>query len=226
MPKKYKLFLFVVVISIAFAAGVFLSYQFQLLMRTEEVEPEPQIEREMEPGRITTEKIEYDSENGMEFLKIDTDDRQRTLSEDQPSEPLISPQEDKLAYIAPAEWERIGSIYLYDYENDEIKELVRGEDLPEQYTPKKIWWLDEKHLLFIGGFGYGTVSVGGTLYALNIETGDITEVYSEGERSEVKEISVGDREVEIKLAVFDEDFVDYEVETDQISLENIYERLD
>jgi hypothetical protein len=43
-----------------------------------------------------------------------------------------------------------------------------------QYTPKKLKWVDDGNLLMTVGSGYGTVNIGGELYILNIQTNTVT----------------------------------------------------
>ncbi|CAM5202359.1 hypothetical protein UACE39S_06914 [Ureibacillus acetophenoni] len=56
------------------------------------------------------------------------------------------------------------TIYKYRYEG-------------EQNTPKDIEWIDEERLFVIIGYGYGTITKGGSLYILNVEDHSITPVF-------------------------------------------------
>lgn len=63
------------------------------------------------------------------------------------------------------------TIYKYRYEG-------------EQNTPKDIEWIDENRLYVIIGYAYGTVTMGGNLYILNVEDHSITPVFEDSTNKE------------------------------------------
>ncbi len=229
MPKKYKAILAIFVIFLALGVGVFLSYQYQTVIREDlgEMERTEETEPEAAPETLEWDDIFYGEEDGVIKLAVTGTENDRLLSEDHPSRPKISPQGSYLSYIAPSEWEQVGSLYKYDLTEDDIVTLVEGADLPEQHTVKDFWWLDESTLLFIGGFAYGTVSVGGSLYGLDLETEQIVEIFAQTERSEVKNIEIIEEEEQVllEIAEFDEDFIEHEVINEYIELNYVYEQV-
>ncbi len=227
MPAKYKILLTIFIVVLALGVGVFLSYQYQNVIQEDFEEVERTEEPEPEARTLTWEDISYREENSVPTLLVTGEDGKRILSENYPSHPKISPEGNYLSFVAPSEWEQIGTLYKYDYSEDEIITLVEGEDLPDQHTVKKFWWLDEEIKIFIGGFSYGTVSVGGTLYAQDLQSGKMVEVFEPTERREVKDIDIEKAEGEIKLQIaeFDEDFIDYEIIVEYIEIDSIYEQL-
>jgi len=228
MPRKYKLILTLVVVVMALGVGLFLSYQFQSVMEEEDIIEERRQETEEaaeeESAGLNPEEIFYrEEEEGGYALSLDIGGERRLLEDDTPSPPSLSPTGRYLAYIAPAEWERVGTLYLYDYVSDGVRTLVEGDDLPDQYTPKELWWLEDDILLFTGGFAYGTVSVGGSLYGVDTAEGKIKTVFPEEERREVKDIEIERErgEIELYIAVFDQDYIDYEVEKEIIEIDEV-----
>ncbi len=227
MPRKYKLILALIVVVMAMGVGVFLSYQFQSVMQEDEIIEERRQEMEEpaeeESAGLNPENIFYREEEGDYALSLDIGEERRILEDDKPSPPALSPTGRYLAYIAPSEWERIGTLYLYDYMNDEITALVEGDDLPDQYTPKDLWWLEDDILLFTGGFAYGTVSVGGSLYGVDTADGKMKTVFPEEEGREVKDIDIERErgEIELHIAVFDQEYIDYEVESEIIEIDDV-----
>ena len=228
MKIKHKIIVIFIILLLAFGTGFFLSYQYQEIIREGEIPEEDAVKEESEEREpadrgITPEEVSYQEDIGSYTLKITGHEAERILSDDYPSKPKISPEGRYVSYIAPAEWEQIGTLYVYDSIEQEEYALVDEKDLPDQHTPKNLWWLDEDHILFVGGFGYGTVSVGGSLYAALLSENEIVEIYPEEERKEVKNIEFEGDKIHINIAEFDESFIDYEVTVETISREDIYQ---
>ena len=227
MPNKYKILLTIFIVVLAMGVGFFLSYQYQTVIREDIEEVESPEDPEAETGSLSWEDISYREKDGVYILSVTGPEGERILSEDYPSQPKISPQGSYLSYIAPSEWEQIGTLYKYNLKEDDVVALVEGEDLPEQHTVKEFWWLDENIIVFIGGFSYGTVSVGGSLYAIDIKNDKMVEVFSQEDRSEVKDIEIqkGEEQILLQIAEFDEDFIDYEIVNEYIEISYVYESL-
>lgn len=69
-----------------------------------------------------------------------------------------------------AQEEGIATITVKNMSNGEqwSFDLINNE---KQFTPKAVKWVDDENLLVIVGLGYGTVSKGGEIYMLNINSG-------------------------------------------------------
>jgi Domain of unknown function (DUF4652) len=112
-------------------------------------------------------EIEYDFDEQIIYL-IDRGHK-KVLESDMPSEPEYSPNESKIVYISPLEWECIGNLYIVDLKTGEKKTLIKPED--DKNIPKQVIWIDEETLGVIMGFGHGTVAVGGNVNLINLNTG-------------------------------------------------------
>ncbi|MFN2362791.1 MAG: DUF4652 domain-containing protein [Halarsenatibacteraceae bacterium] len=167
---------------------------------------------------ISEDMIEYQEES---YLRLSRESGVEVLSEEMPSEPIISPDGDKLAFIDPFQWETVGSIFLYDYQANSLTELLKADQVEEQATPKGIWWYNDDYLLAIIGYAYGTVSVGGDLYLVDVETGNPRRVLGLNEYQEVKDISLDDQYIYLEIAEFDEAYNDYEVIEDRINRDRL-----
>lgn len=105
----------------------------------------------------------------------------------------VEVQEEGVGKII-VKYQSTGKIHEFDFINS------------KQYSPKALEWWDNKNLLFIYGLAYGTVSKGGDIYCLNIDTGNVTLVYSTGSKyKEVSDIKINDKEISVTLHVYDDD---------------------
>jgi len=123
------------------------------------------------------------------------------------SSPVVSPDGTRFAYMDVLEWEELGEVYLYDLAKGQSELIIKQKkDIKDQYKPKVLCWLDNKRLLAIIGFAYGTVSVGGELYLYDMEQGELSLVLEPGEREEICGVTVSADEVAIEYARFDEEW--------------------
>lgn len=133
------------------------------------------------------------------------------------SEPSINNNEDKLVYISPIEWEEIAKLMIYDIQDNTLKEIEISE-IPDQYTIKKVTWLDEKRLIMIVGFANGTVTVGGDIFIYDIDSKEYNNIYKSLEREEVKNFYLKDDMLEMEVVTFDEDFNGYSTRKENIKI--------
>lgn len=108
-----------------------------------------------------------------------------TLAEGNPSEPLKSPNGEKAAYISPYGWEELSDLYLVDLKDGKQDVLVSNDS---ESKPKEFMWEDDEHLLVIIGSPYGTVSVGGDIYRINIETNEKEAIVSTDDKTEITKL--------------------------------------
>lgn len=104
-----------------------------------------------------------------------------------------------------AEEEGIGKIFIKDLLNEEkwALEIVPGE---EQNTPKSITWIDDENIVSIVGLGYGTVSLGGNLYKINVKTGKVISIYDTNTpKRQVIGVKKVDGNLELEILVYDDD---------------------
>lgn len=87
--------------------------------------------------------------------------------------------------------------------NDQKIYKLSFKDESIQYSPKKLQWLDDKNLLVIIGYGFGTITKGGDLFIVNIDTGSTYSVYKtqddKKEITDVEKIVSNDGSINLKL---------------------------
>lgn len=76
----------------------------------------------------------------------------------------------------------------------------------KQFSPKSLEWWDDDSVLLIYGYGYGTITRGGDLYLMNMNTGKISFIYSTGSKfSEVTKANRANNGIEMLINVYDDD---------------------
>lgn len=77
------------------------------------------------------------------------------------------------------------------------------KDASIKYSPKKLQWLDERNLLVTIGYGFGTITKGGDLFIVSIDTGNTYTVYKteddKKEVTDVEKVSNNDGSINLKL---------------------------
>jgi|GEM_PF-1310675 len=199
--RRTRLKILLIVLVISLVAGVYLAHVYHKFL-TEEL--------------ISDDQIAYQPEESLSIMREnEAEGETRLLSDNFPSHPRLSPDRTRLAYIAPHQWEEIGSLYIYDYPSDEVITLLEGKDFGSQHTPKNVWWLDDEYLLVLEGFAYGTVTVGGELQVVQASSGEMAQLvgFPEEDRKEIMDLEyLDDEEIYLlKIAHFDEQFMEYEV---------------
>lgn len=78
-------------------------------------------------------------------------------------------------------------------------------DTKKQNTPMYVDWWDDDNLLVVVGYGYGTVSVGGNLYLLNVESGkSAVLVDNKDAKQQVVKASKSNKDIKYQLAVYED----------------------
>lgn len=143
--------------------------------------------------------------------------------------PAVSPNRKRIAYIHPFEWEEIGELYIYNIDNDNTEIAITREDIADQSTVKAAKWLDDRYILTIIGYAYGTVRVGGDLYLYDTKDEDlklIVEANSLDKTTanglvEIMDFKIMDKYIILKLAKHDKEFMEYTVEDRKIGKDDI-----
>lgn len=116
--------------------------------------------------------------------------------------------------------EGIGRVFVKDLATSErwALEIVPGE---EQNTPKSILWIDDDNVISIVGLGYGTISLGGNLYKINVKTGEVKTIYNTGTaRKQVISVKKVDNKLELEVLVYDdEELIKTHTEKKSISIQ-------
>ena len=89
------------------------------------------------------------------------------LADQDPSEPVKSPNGEKAAYISPWGWEEFSDLVIVDLQDGSQYVLVSTDS---EKQPKDVIWEDDEHVLVIIGFPHGTISWGGDIYRINVAT--------------------------------------------------------
>lgn len=136
--------------------------------------------------RVYELKYNYDDE-AIYIIKNGT----TTLVNDEyPSEPTVSPNKIHSVFVAPLEWECLGSLYLFSHETGEVKKII--EPSLESKIPKKAIWINNEWLAVIIGYGHGTVAIGGNIYLFNIKNNELREVTNFDNTVQITDIEYND----------------------------------
>ncbi|MFS1519446.1 DUF4652 domain-containing protein [Bacillus sp. SCS-151] len=161
-------------------------------------------------------QLEYD-ETRNEILQIDPDGKKTVITDDSPSIPIISPNGKKAVYISPLEWERLGSLHLYDLENGTIANIIEPDI--DQNIPKYALWIDDDNIAVIIGFGDGTVAVGGNVFIYNITDHILKQITDYSKEIQITNIKMINETLSLKgIKYIDDIFAEFKEFEDTISL--------
>lgn len=156
----------------------------------------------------TTTKNETPAVNivqGPEFTKIVLDKNTSTVS----ATPWKSSPGNKMSACitgkgSDAKEEGIAKIYCKDSSGNMWQFAL--SDIKKQNTPMYIEWWDDNNLLLVVGYGYGTVSLGGNLYLMNVDNGKTALIMDNKDKS-----GKVDAKQQIVSAVKDNNDIKYDV---------------
>ena len=115
--------------------------------------------------------------------------------------------------------EGVGKIYIKNLKDQSKWELDLDQD-QQKNTPKYIEWFDDNNLMVVVSRAHGTVSQGGILYKVNIETGQATELYNtkDNKKQVVYAVKKGDK-IDVQILVYeDDDLLESHEETKTITV--------
>lgn len=161
-------------------------------------------------------KVLY-STRGIRFIKKDL-----LVSNATPSTPVFSKDMTRFIYISPFEWEVLGDLHLFDVNTENDQVILSAKRITE-FTSinnkiKLVKWYDSKQIICIIGQAYGTVSIGGNVYIYNIDEDKFKTYYSNEASEEVKDFTLKENKIILKIAKFDEEFTSYEVYEKELEL--------
>lgn len=160
--------------------------------------------------------IELNNENNTVELKKEGEDTV-VLSDQYPSEPVKSPNGQHAAYLAPFEWEEISDLYIVDLKEGSQKKLIEGNS---ESKPKNVIWENDEHVLVILGYPYGTVSIGGNIYRVNIETGNQEQLTDYEDETQITDFHIEDGTLHYSgIKYTDDEMNEHEEYSNQISLQ-------
>lgn len=147
----------------------------------------------------------------------------RVDRETEPNDPnpwIPSPNGDKEVMLEGyGEFESVGTIVLKDSKSNTFEniELNHGR----QWTPKKIEWYDNESLLMIIGYVHGTVTRGGDVYHLNLNTLELTPVIEVSVKEDVADFTIEGNQLIYDVFIHDEDYNSGHLETRKLDLSTI-----
>lgn len=120
-----------------------------------------------------------------------------------------------IAYITPNEFEQATEVCVINLETKQKTTVIeKGKPSPTDAV-KWISWLDSDTLLVIIGYMYGTVSPGGAVYSVDVNTGEMKMLdIALEENEQIISIQPLGYEAIIEIAVFDESYENYNVKRD------------
>jgi len=171
---------------------------------THNATPDDTLRNSLELGR----NVLY-SEDQPEII-LQEKDQSTTISskEDFPSKPMVSPDGLKLAFIAPFEFELSGEIWLYDYIGNNTKKILSSDDFPSDRSPKRVFWLDDGHLLISTGNKYGTIPSTRQLFVYSLDSGDMQEKYAVQETQHIASITLEESLIQLSIETYDDNFME------------------
>lgn len=102
--------------------------------------------------------------------------------------------------------EGIGKVYVKNSSSQENWYLELAAS-GKQISPKvDLEWIDNENIAVIVGLGYGTVSMGGNLYKINVNTGKTEVLYdTKSEKKQVISLKKVHNKLELNILVYDDD---------------------
>lgn len=145
-------------------------------------------------GTENKESIEVlDNLSKVNYYKIKKEEALVMISEDFNSTKAVSSPDNKrraMIYGKGYEIQEEGysKVILQDLIKDEYY-IIEANDIGKQITVKSVLWKDNNSILAIIGMAYGTVTKGGNLYNLNLNTKEISLIYeTKDKKTEVTKI--------------------------------------
>lgn len=101
--------------------------------------------------------------------------------------------------------EGIGDIYIKDNTSKKAWKFSMSNEGKKQNSPLWIGWADNSNLFVIVGLGYGTVTKGGNVYLVNVDTLKTSLVYkTKNEKEQVKSLEIRDNSLKLNLLVYED----------------------
>ncbi|KAB3526772.1 DUF4652 domain-containing protein [Alkaliphilus serpentinus] len=160
-------------------------------------------------------------------IKIKTKDGEEYISDDFSSIPVLSPDQKRLAFISPYEFETLGELHIYDIDSKTKSTIIKTIDIGDQSSVKLVKWLDDRYLLTIIGYAYGTVSRGGSLYIYDTKENNYKLLLEKEDenRREIMDLVIKPSEVTIMYAKHDEQYMEYKVEEEVFTINELLEMI-
>lgn len=157
-------------------------------------------------------------------IRIKVGDKWREISsaEDYPSKPIISSDKGRLAFISPFEFELAGEVWLYDTIENKKEKIFTLAQANEGNSAKRLYWVDDSHLLVLTGNIYGTVSLNRTLYLVNIESKQTQSILALEDDQDIRDLKVNNQaRVTMNIATYNEQLIEAETKSKVIDITDL-----
>jgi len=148
----------------------------------------------------------------------------RVKRDTEPNDPnpwIKSPDGDRKVLLEGyGEFESVGTIVLRDLKNNTLENIDFNHG--RQWTPKKIDWYDNDSLLMIIGYTHGTVTRGGDVFHLDLNSLELTPVIELPDREEVSDFTKEGKHLYYEMFVHDEDYNSGHYETRTLDLGTVF----
>ena len=106
----------------------------------------------------------------------------------------------------------VGNLYVKSNNTDEINQLTHYPPTRSN-TPKALTWFDDTLLLVIEGYAWGTCTVGGSLFLVNVRDGRFYGIFQPPVSQEVAEVSKLNNNIILRIASWDDNYMEYDLST-------------
>lgn len=203
---KHRLYIYIGIIIVIVAI-----YIIVIINKRQET---PTIFKPLRPTiSLQPKRQNYQSLGRKESLEVEEDSESR-------SRLAVSPNGHYGAYISPFEWEAVGNLYIKAVKIGKIEKLTHYWT-DRSNTPKAGVWLNDTLLLVIEGYTWGTCTVGGSLYLVDIKTGRFYPILEPPSHQKVAEVLTHKNSVILRIAAWNEDYMDYKLSTKVLPIDRI-----
>ncbi|WP_208414495.1 DUF4652 domain-containing protein [Paenibacillus castaneae] len=141
--------------------------------------------------------------------------------DDYPSRPEVSPDQAKMAYIAPFEFEMAGDVWMYIFSSGEKLKLIMKEAFGADCSVKKLLWADNDHLLVLVGNKVGTVSSNRELYVYDQSSNISKSILKTDENQDIQDLAIHANHIEFNMATYNDDSSDFTKEPYSYSIDDL-----
>ncbi|MCM3782977.1 hypothetical protein M3231_08310 [Neobacillus mesonae] len=137
-----------------------------------------------------------------------------------PSEPVISPDAQRMAYIAPFEFEMPGEVWLYSIGQQEPVKTLTSEDFPSDKSPNRLLWLNDEHLLILIGNKHGTIPSNRDIFVYSLQDNSLEHKLELGPTEHISSVSLNSsQQLELEIETYDSNFMEFTARNVQYPLE-------
>ncbi len=165
----------------------------------------------------------YKYYDGYSELRIVGDDGTSEEIYKTPQQLIVSVAPDRnRVLISDFDAEGYAKLSLYDISSKKLQE-IKADKLPISHSPVFVKWYSDRYFLFVEQLDHGTVTLGGTVYCYDTETGNYHQVVTTPDRlHQIMSFDIFGGETVFKIGIWEETMNFYEtiyrtVSNDQIS---------